>query len=62
MAGDRRLDLLSDGAGSSNNLVVGNYIGTDVTGQVDLGNSTDGVAIYNDSSNNTIGWIFPSPA
>ena len=41
------------GAGTANNLVEGNYIGTDVTGAVALGNST-GISI-DGSSNNTIG-------
>ncbi len=37
-----------------NNLVQGNYIGTDVSGTVDLGNSQDGI-FMNVSSGNTIG-------
>jgi hypothetical protein len=36
------------------NIVEGNFIGTDVTGSVDLGNSLGGVRIFN-ASNNTIG-------
>lgn len=39
---------------SSGNLVLGNFIGTDVTGTLDLGNSSNGVFI-NSASNNTIG-------
>jgi len=34
-----------DGANATNNTVVGNYIGTDVTGAADLGNSASGVFI-----------------
>jgi len=41
---------------ATGNLVQGNFIGTDVTGTVDLGNSTDGVQIRS-ASNNTIGGI-----
>ena len=38
----------------SGNVIVGNYIGTDVTGTVDLGNATDGVFIWA-CANNRIG-------
>ena len=37
----------------NNNLIIGNFIGTDATGEVALGNSGTGVDIF--SSNNTIG-------
>jgi len=39
---------------TENNLVQGNFIGTDVNGTADLGNTGNGVVIYN-ASNNTIG-------
>ena len=42
-------------AGTSNNVVLGNYIGLDVTGTVDLGNTNQGVAIFGSATNNTIG-------
>ena len=38
----------------SGNVILGNYIGTDVTGNVGLGNSSFGISI-GDSDNNTIG-------
>jgi CSLREA domain-containing protein len=41
--------------GTTDNIVEGNYIGTDVAGTVQLGNSTNGVTIDNGASNNTIG-------
>ena len=41
--------------GSNGNTISGNYIGTDVTGTYDFGNSLEGVEISNASSNNTIG-------
>ena len=44
-----------DGAGTSGNLVQGNYIGLDVTGTADLGNTFQGVAIFGGAPNNTIG-------
>jgi titin len=40
---------------SSNNRVEGNYIGTDVTGMLDRGNTNQGIALFNASANNTIG-------
>ena len=42
-------------AGTSSNVVLGNYIGLDVTGTVDLGNTNQGVAIFGSATNNTIG-------
>ncbi len=45
--------------GGVGNVIQGNYIGTDVTGTVDLGNSYDGVAMVN-SSGNLIGGPLPS--
>ena len=41
--------------GSDGNTITGNYIGTDVTGIVDLGNTLRGVVIHNGASSNTIG-------
>ncbi len=35
------------GSGVNNNIIFGNYIGTDYTGTVDLGNTRHGVVIYN---------------
>ncbi len=43
------------GAGTSNNVVQGNYIGTDVTGLVALGNSEGGVSFWNGATNNRLG-------
>jgi CSLREA domain-containing protein len=42
-------------ASASGNQVLGNYLGTDVTGTLDLGNGADGVALGNGAANNTIG-------
>lgn len=46
--------LLSD-AGTTGNLVQGNFIGTDPAGALDFGNTFDGVFILLGASNNTIG-------
>ena len=40
--------------GGSGNLLEGNEVGTDITGQRPLGNSVDGILV-NDASMNTIG-------
>ncbi len=40
---------------NGDNIIQGNYIGTDVTGTVDLGNGVNGVAISQGSANNLIG-------
>ncbi len=42
-------------AGTTGNVVAGNLIGTDVTGEAALANSNDGVGIASGASNNTIG-------
>lgn len=42
-------------AASHNNTIQGNYLGTDVTGTVDRGNTFHGVAVSNGSSGNLIG-------
>lgn len=42
-------------AGSTSNIVRGNYIGTDVTGMVRLANNGSGVGIYAGSNGNVIG-------
>jgi len=43
------------GSGTDSNTVYGNYIGTDVNGTADLGNSNHGVHIYGGAQSNTIG-------
>src|SRR5262249_17835437 len=41
--------------GATSNVVLGNFIGTDVTGAVALGNVLDGVKITSGATNNTVG-------
>jgi len=43
------------GAGTEDNLVVGNYIGTDVTGSGSIPNGFRGVVVFASASNNRIG-------
>ncbi len=45
-------------SGSASNrgiAIVGNYIGTDVSGTIDLGNTSDGIVVSNLATNNIIG-------
>jgi len=42
-------------ANTNGNFVQGNYLGTDITGALDLGNNGPGVLIMTGASNNTIG-------
>ncbi len=62
IAGDRNIisGNTADGvditdSGSDANVIEGNYIGTDVTGTVALGNGKDGVALYNGPQYTQIG-------
>ncbi len=43
------------GSGTSNNIIQGNFIGTNSSGTINLGNSIDGILVTNSASNNTIG-------
>ena len=43
------------GIGVDNNVVQGNYVGTDLSGTVDLGNTGTGIWIANSATGNTIG-------
>ncbi len=45
------------GASATSNVVLGNYIGTTVTGLVDLGNALNGIFMDTSASNNTIGGL-----
>ncbi|MGH7127672.1 MAG: beta strand repeat-containing protein, partial [Planctomycetaceae bacterium] len=49
-------------AGTEGNTIAGNFIGTDVSGMLDLGNAIDGVTITDGSTQNTIGGSLPGSA
>ena len=47
-----------NGAGTTGNTILGNYIGVDVNGTAGLGNLFSGVVILNGASNNTVGGAY----
>ena len=49
-------------AGTTNNVVEGNYIGTNATGTAVISNGTGGVDIFSGAQNNTVGGITPGAA
>src|SRR5262249_9461686 len=51
--------VLITGSGATGNVIAGDYIGTDFSGTIALGNGNDGVHIQNGAGNNTIGGTTP---
>ncbi|MFD0799218.1 beta strand repeat-containing protein, partial [Maribacter chungangensis] len=44
---------------TSNTIIQGNYIGTDITGLLDLGNSSDGINLFSEITGTIIGGTLP---
>lgn len=57
IAGNRAPHIDIEGSGSAGNVILGNYIGTDQSGLIDLSGETNGVRIFEGASNNTIGGL-----
>ena len=55
VSGNTGAGIVVDGALTQNNTILGNYVGTDVTGILDRGNTDDGIRIINSATSNTIG-------
>ncbi|MBL8814266.1 MAG: cadherin domain-containing protein, partial [Planctomycetaceae bacterium] len=55
ISGNASQGILIDGAGATGNVVLGNYIGTNLTGIASISNGDDGIQISNGASNNIIG-------
>ncbi len=55
ISGNDRFGVQILNSGTSNNVVAGNYIGTDVSGSLPVGNAVHGVVITNGASANIIG-------
>lgn len=54
VSGNNASGIRIEGSGATGNLVQGNFIGTDLNGRTDLGNTLDGVMLF-DAGSNTIG-------
>jgi subtilisin family serine protease len=54
ISGNERVGIYMEGASASNNLIQGNYIGSEITGTQKLGNTNGGIFILG-APNNTIG-------
>ena len=59
ISGNDNLGVVLVGAGTSHNLVQGNFIGTDVTGTASLGNANSVVRLIGGTHHNTIGGNAP---
>jgi hypothetical protein len=55
ISGNVNRGVVIGASGSSGNIVEGNYIGTDTTGEKPLANGLDGVLVFNSATSNTIG-------
>ena len=55
ISGNAATGLAIDGTAATNNVVEGNYIGTDVRGTTQLANGADGVDIFAGAMNNVVG-------
>jgi len=54
ISGNKIFGIYVSDAGSNGNLILGNFIGTDVTGTQSLGNSSNGISVFG-AAGNTIG-------
>ena len=57
LSGNAYSGISINGSGTDDNLIFGNYIGTDATGSQVVGNGTFGVVLWDGASGNTIGGI-----
>ena len=55
ISGNALNGVLLDGSGTQTNTVVGNYIGTNISGTAAIGNGQNGVRLQNGAHDNTIG-------
>jgi hypothetical protein len=55
ISGNRQDGILLDSAATHDNMILGNYVGTDITGTRDLGNGRDGIHLQRGPYKNVIG-------
>src|SRR5439155_15078305 len=55
ISGNNTSGVLITNIGSDQNVIAGNYIGTDITGTNELGNKSHGIQFTNSATNNTVG-------
>ncbi len=55
ISGNKSFGIFVNGVSASGNVIQGSYVGVDVTGTVDLGNSVAGVLIAGGAPNNRVG-------
>ena len=55
ISGNTEYGIYLTGSNTYNNLIQGNYIGTNAAGSAGIGNGYQGIAIANNAANNTIG-------
>ena len=55
ISGNDDSGIIFYGAGATDNIVQGNYIGTNAVGTASIANNNDGISIRSSASNNTIG-------
>ena len=55
ISGNGRVGVSIEDEGTSGNRVLGNYIGTDISGIAPLGNAENGIVVHNGATSNTIG-------
>jgi hypothetical protein len=61
ISGNTKEGVLLTDSGTSDNLIEGNLIGTDISGRSGLGNASDGIHLELGARNNTIGGATPVP-
>lgn len=57
ISGNHSEGIIFRDAGTSNNRILGNFIGTDASGKKSLGNAWSGIALTLSTNNNTIGGV-----